>query len=190
MIQMGVEDLIWGRLTDAMLVEDGGELDLSRYIHPRIEPEIAFLLKKPISGKVSSIEAMSAIDAIAPAMEIIDSRYQNFKFSLEDVVADNSSSSGFVIGPWQSINADISNLGMSLEFNGLPLEVGSSAAILGHPIRSVCAVSRLAAESGIQLEPGWIVMAGAATAAQAITPNTNIRACVEQLGPVSIKTLV
>lgn len=189
MIQMGVDDLIWGQLTDAMLIEDGGELDLSRYIHPRIEPELAFLLKKPLSGKISILEAMSAIEAIAPAMEIIDSRYENFRFSLEDVVADNSSSSGFVVGAWQGADADISNLGMVMEFNGKPVQIGSSAAILGHPVRSLLAVSRLAEKSGIRLQAGWTVMAGAATAAQAITPNTHIRTSVEKIGFVSINSV-
>jgi 2-oxo-3-hexenedioate decarboxylase len=188
MIQMGVDDLIWGRLTDAMLVEDGGELDLSAYVHPRVEPEIAFLLKKPLSGKINTLEAMSAIEAVAPAMEIIDSRYENFKFSLEDVVADNSSSSGFVIGAWQRLETDIANLGMVLEFNGRPVQIGSSAAILGHPIRALLAVSRLAEQSGLQLEAGWIVLAGAATAAQAITPDTYMSTSVENMGFVSVNT--
>ena len=98
MVQMGVSDLIWGRLTDAMMIEDGGSLEFNQYVHPRVEPEIAFRLAAPLSGKVTALEAWAAVEAIAPALEIIDSRYQNFKFSLADVVADNSSSSGFVIG--------------------------------------------------------------------------------------------
>lgn len=186
MLQMGVEDLIWGRLTDAMLCEDGGILDSARFIHPRIEPEVAFLLKKPLSGMVTGAEAMAAVEAVAPAMEIIDSRYRNFKFSLNDVIADNASSSGFVIGPWQPGDTDISNLGMVMEFNGRPVQIGSSAAILGHPLRSLAAASRLAAESGLQLEAGWVVMAGAATAAQAVAPGSFIRTVVEELGTVAI----
>ena len=95
MVQMGVDDMIWGRLTNSMLVEDGGEIDISNYVHPRVEPEIAYLLKAPLSGPLSTAEAWNAVEAVAPAMEIIDSRYENFKFTVEDVVADNSSSSGF-----------------------------------------------------------------------------------------------
>ncbi|NNM00742.1 MAG: 4-oxalocrotonate decarboxylase, partial [Gammaproteobacteria bacterium] len=152
MIQMGVHDLIRGQLTDAMAVEDGGELDTTRFIHPRIEPELAFMLNKPLSGRVSALQAMAAVEAIAPAMEIIDSRYADFKFSLEDVVADNASSSGFVVGPWRSRTADIANLGITMEFDGRPVQIGSSAAILGHPVRALVAAARLAGEAGMTLK--------------------------------------
>jgi 2-oxo-3-hexenedioate decarboxylase len=99
MIQMGVHDMIWGRLTDRMIVEDGGTTSFRTYVHPRIEPEIAFLLKRELVGTITPLQALSAVEAVAPAVELIDSRYQAFKFSLTDVVADNSSSSGFVVGP-------------------------------------------------------------------------------------------
>lgn len=100
MVQMGVSDLIWGRLTSGMLVDDGGSVALSRYVHPRVEPEIAFLIGRPLAGRVTAAQALACVEAVAPALEIIDSRYQDFRFSLTDVVADNSSSSGFVVGPW------------------------------------------------------------------------------------------
>ncbi|ROS01686.1 2-oxo-3-hexenedioate decarboxylase [Sinobacterium caligoides] len=186
MIQMGVDDLIWGRLTDAMLLEEGGLIDLKNYVHPRIEPEIAFRLSAPLSGEVTLLEAMSAVEAVAPAMEIIDSRYENFKFSLQDVVADNSSSSGVVIGAWQAADCNIENLGMSLEFDGQAVEIGSSAAIMGNPYRSLVAASRLAGEAGLTLEKGWVVLAGAATAAQALKPGVHVRVVTEQLGCAEI----
>lgn len=186
MIQMGVDDVIWGRLTDAMLLEDGGSLDLSGYVHPRIEPEIAFLLKKPLNGQVTLLEAVDAVEAIAPAMEVIDSRYQNFKFSLADVIADNSSSSGFVIGSWQKPEQDITNLGIAMEFDGRPVQIGSSAAILGNPYRSLVVAARLCAESDVSLEPGYIVMAGAATAAEALRPGVHVRTVTEKFGATEI----
>jgi len=182
MIQMGLSDLVWGRLSDQMLIEDGTEIDLKNYVHPRVEPELAFLLKKPLEGRVSASEALAAVEAVAPAMEIIDSRYHNFKFSLADVVADNSSSSGFVLGAWQSPNADLTNLGMVLEFNGRPVQIGSSAAILGQPVRSLAAASRLSTDAGRRLEAGWIVMAGGATAAEALKPGIYVRNIVQELG--------
>ncbi|MBT5458738.1 MAG: 4-oxalocrotonate decarboxylase, partial [Rhodospirillaceae bacterium] len=86
MIQMGLSDMVWGRLSDQMLIEDGDEIDLKNYVHPRIEPELAFLLKRPLEGPVTAAQAMAAVEAVAPAMELIDSRYRNFKFSLADVV--------------------------------------------------------------------------------------------------------
>lgn len=131
-LQMGVSDLIYGRLTETMLIADGGTLSMKDFIHPRVEPEIAFLLKSPMAGNLSPAEAMTHVEAVAPALEIIDSRYQDFKFSLTDVVADNCSSAAYVLGPWNRPDSDISNLGMVLTFNGRPVEIGSSAAILGH----------------------------------------------------------
>ncbi len=189
MQQMGVDEMIWGRLTDAMLVEEGSEIDLSAYIHPRAEPEIAFLMKEPLSGLVSQTEAISAVEAVAPAIEIIDSRYDNFKFSLEDVVADNSSSSSYVIGSWSKPDIDISNLGMVFTFDNDITGVGSSAAILGHPIRSLVAASRLLGEQGLSLEPGWVVLAGAATAAEALRSDIHVQSEVENLGRVSFRVV-
>ena len=185
MIQMGIDDMIWGRLTDQMLIEDGGTLSMADYVHPRVEPEIAFLLGRPLAGTVTGAEALAAVEAVAPAMEIIDSRYRNFKFSLADVVADNCSSSGFVVGPWQDADADLTNLGMILEFNGRPRQIGSSAAILGNPVRALVSAARLSAAAGEPLEAGWIIMAGGATAAEALSPDDYVRNCVQYLGTVA-----
>ncbi len=185
MVQMGLNDMIWGRLSDGMLVEDGGSIDLSQYVHPRVEPEIAFLLGRPLDGTVTVAEAQAAVEAVAPAMEIIDSRYHNFKFSLADVVADNCSSSGFVVGVWQKPWPDLSNLGMIMEFDGRPVQIGSSGAILGHPARALAAASRLSGEAGERLEAGWIIMAGGATAAEALSPGIYVRTTVEALGAVA-----
>ena len=182
MVQMGVHDMIWGRLTDAMIVEDGGSTSFKRYVHPRIEPEIAFLLKRDLVGTVTPLQALSAVEAIAPAIEIIDSRYKAFKFSLTDVVADNSSSSGFVVGPWHEPDVDFSNLGIVVSFNGTPVLVGSTAAILGHPLRSLVAAARFAAEAAEPLRQGWIVMAGGASHAEALKPGLWVECEVQNLG--------
>lgn len=185
MVQVGVSDMIWGRLTDAMREEEGGIVSLARYVHPRAEPEIAFLIAAPLSGVVSPVEAMAAVKAVAPAIEIIDSRYTAFKFDVGDVIADNSSSSGFVLGQWSRPDTDISNLGMVLSVNGQPAEIGSSAAILGHPVRSLVAAARMVAAQGERLEPGDIVLAGGATAAVALEPGQAITLEVEALGTVA-----
>lgn len=180
--QMGVFDVIYGRLTDAMLLPDGSIVDLARFIHPRVEPEVAFLLAKPLRHPVSPAEAWAAVGGVAPALEIIDSRYENFKFSLADVVADNCSGAGYVLGQWHAPTVDISNLGMVLEFDGRAVEIGSSAAILGHPARSLVEAARFAAETGDRLEAGFVVMAGGATAAAALKPGTAVRVAVQHLG--------
>lgn len=185
MAQVGVSEMVWGRLTDAMRVEEGGIARMGRYVHPRVEPEIAFLMKKPLAGEVSNAEAMAAVEAVAPAMEIIDSRYKDFKFALPDVVADNSSSSGFVIGNWHRPDIDFGNLGIVMEFDGRPVQIGSTAAILGDPVRSLVAAARLVAKWGERLEAGWIVLAGGATAAQPLAAGAHVRTTFEKLGAVS-----
>jgi 2-oxo-3-hexenedioate decarboxylase len=185
MAQMGVSDMIFGRLTDRMLIEAGVPVSISRFVHPRVEPEVAFLLKAPLSGRIDPMTAMAAVAAVAPALEIIDSRYENFKFSLTDVVADNSSSSGLVIGPWADPAIDLGNLGMLMEIDGAARQIGSTAAILGHPVFSLVAAARLTAERGEPLVAGDIVMAGGATAAEALAPGHYVRLSVERLGVVA-----
>ena len=83
MIQVGVDEVIWGRLTNKMVLEEGRTLSKSKFVHPRIEPEIVFLMKKELKGNVTALEAMNAVEAIGPAMEVIDSRYENLPLSLQ-----------------------------------------------------------------------------------------------------------
>jgi 2-oxo-3-hexenedioate decarboxylase len=186
MIQVGVNEAVWGRLTDAMRLEEGGSLSRAKYVHPRIEPELAFLMKRDLCGVVSVAEALSAVEAIAPAMEVIDSRYRDFKFALPDVIADNSSSSGFVVGNWARPDQDFSNLGMVMEVDGRPVQIGSTAAILGHPIRSLVTAAKFTAPIG-GLKAGWIVMAGGATAAHPLAVGQLVRTTIQNLGSVSIR---
>ena len=187
MKQVNVDEVVWGRLTDAMRLEEGASLSHRRYVHPRIEPELAFLLKAPLTGVVTAAEAMEAVGAIAPAMEIIDSRYKNFKFALPDVIADNSSSSGFVVGEWGRPDQDFSNLGLVMEVDGRPVQIGSTAAILGNPVRSLVAAARLAGGTLGRLEAGWIVLAGGATAAHSLKVGERVRLTMQNLGSVSIR---
>lgn len=184
MAQMGLSDLIWGRLSSDMLIEEGGRIDLGRYVHARVEPELCFLLRTPLEGRVTPMQALAAVEAVAPALEVIDSRYLDFKFSLPDVVADNASSSGLVVGSWHKPDLDFSNLGLLLSFDGRTVELGSTAALLGHPIRSLVAAARLAAEHGECLPAGSLVMAGGATTAVALRPGSAVRLEMQGLGTV------
>ncbi|WP_338691153.1 fumarylacetoacetate hydrolase family protein [Bradyrhizobium sp. 26S5] len=182
MVQMGIGDVIWGRLTDDMLIEEGMATSFARFVHPRAEPEIAFVLKKPLSGHVTAAEALASVEAVAPALEVIDSRYQDFKFTLPDVIADNASSSGFVVGPWCNPRDDFSNLGLTMSIDGRVVQVGSTAAILGHPLRSLVAAARLSEAAGEPLQAGWVVMAGGATPAEWLKPGQYISIEMERLG--------
>ena len=182
MVQMGVSDVIWGRLTGDMLIEEGMSASFARFVHPRVEPEIAFVLKKPLAGHVTAAQALASVEAVAPALEIIDSRYRDFKFTLPDVIADNASSSGFVVGPWCDPREDFSNLGLTLSIDGRVVQVGSTAAILGHPLRSLVAAARLSEAAGEPLQAGWVVMAGGATPAEWLRPGQHVCIEMERLG--------
>ncbi len=189
MAQVGVSEVVWGRLTDAMRLPDGGALSRARYVHPRIEPELAFLLKAPLSGDISAAEAMAAVEAIAPAMEVIDSRYRDFKFALPDVIADNSSSSAFVVGSWARPDQDFSNLGLIMEVDGRPVEIGSTAALLGDPARSLVAAARLAGSALGELRAGWVILAGGVTAAHPLSTGQHVRTVMQNLGSVAIRVV-
>ncbi|MEU7951799.1 fumarylacetoacetate hydrolase family protein [Micromonospora chalcea] len=189
MAQVGVDEVIWGRLTDVMRVPDGGAVDVGDFIHPRVEPEVAFLLDRlPDPGEpVGSFTR--AVRAVAPAIELIDSRYANFTFSLPDVVADNTSAAAFVVGPWAPVPDGLDNLGVLLEIDGRVAQVGSTAAILGDPRRALDEGLRLAGRHGVRLRKGWVFLAGAATAAVPLRPGAHVRATVEKLGSASLKAL-
>jgi 2-oxo-3-hexenedioate decarboxylase len=182
MIQMGVDDVIWGLLTDAMLAESS--VDVSRLIHPRIEPEIAYLIGREVR---SAAEAESAVAGVAVAFEVLDSRYADFEFTLPDVIADNASAARFGFGAWHAPR-DLSNAGLLMEIDGRPVQTGSSAAILGDPARSLRAAARLALGAGMTLEPGWIVLAGAATAAVPLPKDAHVRVTGAGLGSVEVTT--
>lgn len=186
MKQMGVHDMIWGRLTDAMLLENGGKMDLSKYIHPRAEPELCFLVKKTIDHELTFNDIGEYIEAVAPAIEIIDSRFKNFKFSLEDVIADNCSSTGLVVGKWQSHNMPLGNLNIELEVNGKTVHTGNSRDILGDPWKAVLAATRLASQYEQVIAEGSYLMAGAATPAVYLEKGDEVVAYVEYMEAVAL----
>lgn len=188
MVQMGVNHLIWGGLTDAMRVADAGSLDLSCFIHPRIEPEIGFLTGRDIDTALTADNCLNYIERIFPALEIIDSRYEAFKFSLEDVVADNTSSAAFVTGMQYPVSAFQANMGVLLKENGKVVESGTTAAILGNPINALVQVSALLAERGQTLPAGSLILAGAATAAVPLKSGSHYEAEIYGLGSVSVYT--
>ena len=185
MEQMGVHDMIWGRLTSEMLYPNMGELPLKNFIHPRAEPEICFQIKREINSAVPLSEIKNYVSGVAAAIEIIDSRYENFKFSLEDVIADNCSSAALVVGDWFSPNFPIDDLKIDLLIDEEVVASGSSAAILGNPWASLVAAARLATQYGEIIPAGSIIMAGAATSAVYLKAgHRRVSAVVETLGEV------
>lgn len=188
MQQMGVHQPIYGVLTESMQLSDGGVMDLSQWIHPRIEPEIAFTLGRDVDIALTPAQALQVCSSVSVALEIIDSRYKDFSFTLPDVIADNCSAAGFVLGTTlrRPDRQDIGNLGMYMEINGEPVQFASSAAILGHPARSLAELIRMLVAQGETLRAGSVVLAGGATAAVAIKPGDVIRAAASGLGFVTI----
>jgi len=182
MMQTGVNDMVCGRLTDGMLIEDGGATSIKRYVNPLVEPELVFLLKRELIGNVTPMQALSAVEAIGPALGITDLRIKSSRLSLTDVVADNCAASGFVVGPWHSPEIDFSNLGIVMSFDGRAQSIGSTAGILGHPLRSLVAAARLAADADEPLQAGWIVMAGAGSEAQALGGGIWVQCEIQHLG--------
>ncbi|MFE6734556.1 2-keto-4-pentenoate hydratase [Microbacterium sp. NPDC057650] len=179
-VQMGVDDIILGSLTDGMRVGDGGVFDPASAIHPRIEPEVAYLLDP---------EDPTRVTAVAPALEIIDSRYRDFRFDLSDVVADNTSACAFVIGEWRdpAEAGSLGNRAVLLEIDGRLVQTGSTAAILGDPARAPQAALRLASAQGFPAHAGGILLAGAATAAVEVPAQGVVEATITGLGRVSVR---
>jgi len=190
MRQMGVETPCYGFLADYFSVPDGGEIKISELIHPKVEAEVAFVTKKELSGPGCHIgDVLAATDFIVPAVEIIDSRYKDFKFDLKSVIADNSSSSRFVTGgrmrPVEDL--DLQTLGVVMEINGEVVELGAGAAILGHPAAAVAMLANMLAERGEVIPAGSFIMAGAITAATAVKAGDNVTVRYQDLGTLSMR---
>lgn len=185
MRQMGVHDVIVGQLTDAMDVPDGGELSLDGLIHPRVEPEVAFRIGRDVDLDDPRASIASAVDAVAPALEIIDSRYRDFRFSYADVIADNTSAAAFVIGPWAPVRP-LDNLAVRMTIGPRTVSTGSTGAILGDPIRGLRLLAGICRRHAIPVRAGDVVLAGAATAAVPLTEGF-VTAQVAALGRVSVR---
>lgn len=193
MAQVGVHEPIYGHLTSDMVLGDGGRIERNHYGHPRAEPEIAFIMARDIAGPVCEAQALAAVEAVAPAIEVIDSRYANFKFKLEDVVADNASSCRFVLGSrttaLENLTAeglDLGNLGMVFEVDGAVVHTGSTAAILEHPARSLTMLLQMLAARGEGLKAGDVVLAGAATPAVHLQEGQHVRLRMDGVGDVEL----
>ncbi|MFX1760624.1 2-keto-4-pentenoate hydratase [Rhodococcus sp. As11] len=184
MAQMGVSDVIIGRLTDAMRVDNGGRVNLQRFIHPKIEPEVAYRLARDVDLDDPTVDIESCAEAVAPAMEIIDSRYRDFRFTYTDVVADNTSAAAYVIGPWQSMRA-VGDLAVRLEAGGQAVN-GSTAAILDDPVNALHSLLEVSRRRRIPLRAGDVVLAGAATAAIPLTAGV-ARCEIDGLGSVTVE---
>ena len=190
MVQMGVHAPAFGILMGDTCVPDGGTIEWSSLIHPKVEAEIAFVMEKELSGTSVSInEVLDATEFVLPAMEVIDSRFKDFKFDAPSVIADNTSAARYVVGgaPRRPKGLDLRLLGVVLERNGELVGNAAGAAVLGHPAASVSALVAWLAESGRALPAGSLVMTGGVTEAVAVAAGDNLTARVQHLGSVGVR---
>ncbi|MBB3009652.1 2-oxo-3-hexenedioate decarboxylase [Cupriavidus alkaliphilus] len=190
MRQMGVSEPVYGFLTDYGACMDGAAIDTGTLIHPKVEAEIAFVLKAPLKGPGCHIgDVLAATDFVAPAVEVIDSRYENFRFDLKSVIADNTSSARFVVGGTHrgTEGLDLKNLGVVLEKNGEVVATAAGAAVLGHPANSVAMLANMLGARGRELPAGTFIMTGGVTEAIAVAAGDSITVRYQHLGTVSMR---
>jgi len=190
MKQMGVIDPVRGFLTDYGMVADGGECDTAGLIHPKVEAEIAFVTKAPLSGPGCHIGAvLAATDFVLPALEVIDSRYRDFKFDLKSVVADNTSAARYVVGgsARSPLGLDLKNLGVVMEKNGQVVAIAAGAAVLGHPAQSVAMLANMLGARGEEIPAGTLILTGGVTEAVAVEKGDSINVRYQHLGSVSMR---
>ena len=187
--RMGVETPFVAWLTDAMILPAGDPVPQDKLIHPRIEPELVFVMGQRLEGPgVTAGQAMAAVDQVLGGAEVIDSRYTDFKFAAGDVIADNASSGAFVTGPVSlpPSELDLSTEAVLVEVDGQVVDSATGAAVQGHPGEALALAANDLAKRGHAIEAGWIVLTGGMTDAYFSTPGTSISCHFTHLGSVRI----
>lgn len=187
--RMGIDSPLTAWLTDAMVLEPGTPIPTGELIHPRVEPEIVFVLGEKLAGPgVTAASALAAVRSVSAGVEVIDSRYIDFKFTLPDVVADNASSARFVLGGVELPPGDLDLVAETcvLSVNGAVVDTATGAAVQGNPAEALALAANALAERGIALEAGWIVLTGGMTDAVFARPGDRIEAAFTHLGTVTV----
>lgn len=187
---LGVDEPDFGYLLDDMLVPDGGSVPRSRFCAPRVEPEVAFLFRESLRGStITADDVRAATEAVAVALEIVDSRIADWRLTLCDTIADNASSAAVVLGPWVPLSADLelSRAHASLTLNGRHVDEGLGSAVLGDPANAVAWLANTLAALGTDVMAGQLVMSGSFTAAAFVNPGDIASATISGLGTVSLQ---
>lgn len=188
--RMGVDAPFVAWLTDAMMLAPETPVPSSRLIHPRAEPEIAFVMGRRLSGgHIDAVTALAATSSVHAAVEIIDSRYRDFIFTAPDVIADNASSSFVLMDPTPHAvgGRDLAMQTVLVESQGRVLDSATGAAILGHPAEALAFAARVLAARGLAIEPGWIVLCGAMTDAYALDLHSPLIFDFGPLGTIHVR---
>ena len=187
--QLGVSQPDFGVLLDSMFLPEGMTAPVSGFLQPRAEPEIAFVLGRPLAGPgVTVAEALAAVDFVLPALEIIDSRIADWKITLPDTVADNASSAAVVLGsrPVKPSELDLSLTGCLLYRGGVIVGTGAGGAVLGSPVNALVWLANTLGARGAALAPGHVILPGSACAAVPFGPGDTIAAAFDRIGTVSV----
>jgi 2-keto-4-pentenoate hydratase len=188
--QMGVARPDFGVLHDRMFYSESDVVPISAFLQPRVEPEIALILGRGLAGPgVTVAEALAAVDFVLPALEIIDSRIEDWRIGIVDTIADNASSGGVVLGghPIRPDVADLRLLGCNLFGNGELVATGASGAALGSPVASLMWLANTLGVHGACLDAGDVVLPGSVTAAQPVQSGDVWTAQFAELGTVTVR---
>lgn len=186
---LGVDEPDYGHLLDQMEVENGGTISFKDVLQPKVEGELAFILKEDLVGpNVTTWDVLQATDFVVPALEIVDSRVKDWKITLEDTVADNASSGLYVLGgrPKKLTEVDIKQIGMTLHKNNELQNTGVGAAALGDPAKCVAWLANKLAAYDISLKAGEIILSGALSAAVEAEPGDEFCAKFAEFGEVRV----
>jgi 2-keto-4-pentenoate hydratase len=185
---LNVSEPDYGHLLDNMMYGEGETISLTKFIQPRIEFEIAFVLKKDLKGPgVTMNDVIEATDYVVPALEIIDSRIRDWQIKFEDTVADNGSSAGAIIGRTTAIldGLDLAAVKMTVTRNGEFLDSAAGSAVMGHPAEAVAWLANALGSYGISLHAGEVILSGALSKAIPIEDGDTFTAEFEHIGAVT-----
>ena len=186
---LGVDEPDYGHLLDKMVVENGGFISIEQVLQPKVEAEIAFILKKELRGpNLTALDVLQATDYVVPALEIVDSRIKDWKIKLADTVADNASSGFYVLGgkPTRIEDIDLELIGMAFSKNGELVNTGVGAAALGNPANCVAWLANKLSEFDITLREGEVLLSGALSAAVEARAGDSFTARFGHIGQVSV----
>jgi 2-keto-4-pentenoate hydratase len=186
---MNVDEPDYGHLLDEMEVFEDRPVPAGRYLYPRVEVEVGFILADDLPGEgCTEDDVLAATAAFAPAIELIDTRITDWKIKLCDTIADNASSAGYVLGTARVSpkDVDIKAIDAVLTRNGEVVAKGRSDAVLGNPVTSVAWLARKVADFGVRLRAGDIVLPGSCTRAIDARPGDNFHAEFDGLGSVRL----
>jgi 2-keto-4-pentenoate hydratase len=188
--QLGVDQPDYGHLLDNMFWLEHEPICVSRFLQPRAEPEMAFVLARPLRGPgVTVAEAIAAVGFVLPALELIDSRIRDWKIGLLDTIADNASSGGVVLGsrPVPLGGADLRLGGCNLHKNGMLTATGAGGAVLGSPLTSLVWLANTLGASGVVLEAGQVILPGSVTTSVPVAAGDSVTATFAGLGSVTAR---